>query len=101
MLFELVVPVTFNTVNKFAFGIADTLAFDILCEGLGRGRIIVAVPCINQNHLARHPIFPRSVAMLREYGVHVIYKPEVYPPRNEVPWSVILEELQKAWRRNT
>ncbi len=93
------VPATFNTINKFAFGIADTLAVSILCEGLGRGSTIVTVPCVNQNHLARHPIFTKSITMLRKYGVKVLYKPEMYPPRNEVPWLVILEELQRAWEQ--
>ena len=93
------VPATFNTINKFAYGIADTLAVSILCEGLGRGRTIVTVPCVNQNHLARHPIFTKSITMLRKYGVKVLYKPEMYPPRNEVPWPVILEELQRAWEQ--
>ncbi len=94
-----VVPATFNTINKFALGIADNLAVSLLCEGLGRGRTIVAVPCVNQNHLARHPAFTKSLTMLKEYGVHVIYQPDMYPPRNEVPWTIILEELEKQYNR--
>ena len=95
-----VVPATFNTINKFALGIADNLAVSLLCEGLGRGRTIVVVPCVNQTHLARHPAFARSVEMLKEYGVHVIYEPDTYPPRNEVPWEIILMELQKTTRQS-
>ncbi len=94
-----VAPATFNTLNKFALGIADNLAVSLLCEGLGRGRTIVAVPCVNQNHLARHPAFKKSLSMLREYGVHIIYQPELYPPRNEVPWKIILDELEKEYRK--
>lgn len=32
-----VAPATFNTVNKWAAGIADTLALGILCEAYGQG----------------------------------------------------------------
>lgn len=42
-----VAPVTFNTLNKWALGIAGTLAVGILCEYLGQGAPIVAVPCLN------------------------------------------------------
>lgn len=91
-----VVAATFNTVNKFALGIADTRALTILCEEFGRGRPILVVPCVNQNHLARHPAFLKSLATLREGGVHILYDTNKYPPRNEVPWEVVLDTLHQA-----
>lgn len=90
-----VVPATFNTVNKFALGIADTRALTILCENLGRDRPILVVPCVNQNHMARHPAFLQNLAVLESWGVHVLYDVEKYPPRNEVPWVVVFDELRK------
>jgi phosphopantothenoylcysteine synthetase/decarboxylase len=87
-----VFPATFNTLNKWVLGISDTLALGLLCEYMGLKMPIVAVPCILTNSgLDAHPAFPRSIAQLREYGVHVIYEPDKYPPKNEVPWKVILE----------
>ncbi|MGH2478439.1 MAG: flavoprotein [Ktedonobacteraceae bacterium] len=89
-----VFPATFNTINKWALGISDTLALGLLCEYLGLKMPIVAIPCILTNSgLDTHPAFLRSLAQLREYGVHVLYEPEKYPPKNEVPWDIILETL--------
>ncbi|WP_026410797.1 flavoprotein [Actinomadura oligospora] len=73
-----VVPATFNTINKWAQGISDTLALGLLNEALGLGRPIIAVPWPNQA-LARHPAFERSVADLRAWGVTVILDPDQLP----------------------
>lgn len=92
-----VFPATFNTLNKWALGISDTLALGVLCEYVGLKMPIVAIPCVLTNSgLDTHPAFPRTLAQLREYGVHVIYEPEKYPPKNEVPWDVILETLHRS-----
>lgn len=90
-----VVAGTFNTVNKFAGGIADTRALTILCENFGRGRPILVAPCVNENHLARHPAFRKSLATLQEWGVSVLYDLDKYPPRNDVPWDVVLAALHQ------
>lgn len=90
-----VVAATFNTVNKFAGGIADTRALTILCENFGRGRPILVVPCVNENHLARHPAFHKSLAMLQGWGISILYDLEKYPPRNDVPWDVVLATLHQ------
>ncbi len=90
-----VVPATFNTINKWVLGIGDTLAVSILCEGLGRGTPpIVAVPYLKAD-LAHHPAFYKNIALLREYGVRMLYEPEKYPSPLMVPWEVILDELDK------
>jgi phosphopantothenoylcysteine synthetase/decarboxylase len=73
-----VAPATFNTINKWANGISDTLALGLLNEGLAAGHPIIAVPNPNQT-LARHPAFLRSVAFLRDCGVTVIFDPDTYP----------------------
>src|SRR5579863_7532781 len=89
----LVMPATFNTINKWAQGIGDTLATSLLCEALGRGSPpIVTVPCLKMD-LVRHPAFSRSVALLRECGVHVLHEPERYPSPLMVPRERILEAL--------
>ena len=90
-----VVAATFNTINKFALGLADNCALTILCENLGRERPILIVPCVNQNHLARHPVFLKNLETLRSYGMNVLYDVAKYPPRNEVPWDVVLGTLQQ------
>lgn len=90
----IVFPATFNTINKWALGISDTLAVGILCEYMGLHMPIVAVPCFRTGGgLDGHPAFFRSLDFLKAYGVRVIYEPENYPPKNRVPADVILTEL--------
>ena len=71
----IVAPATFNTINKWAIGIADTLATGILCEYLNSDIPIIAVPCL-KNVLVQHPAFLPNVALLRECGVHILHNPE-------------------------
>jgi phosphopantothenoylcysteine synthetase/decarboxylase len=72
-------PVTFNTLNKWALGISDTLVLGLLTEAAGLDLPLVAGPSLN-NAQEQHPSFRRSVAALREMGVHVLYGPGVYEP---------------------
>src|SRR6266487_369924 len=89
-----VFPATFNTMNKWAAGISDTLAVGTLSEYMGLGMPIIAVPCFRAGGgLDGHPVFFKSVDFLQSCGVRVIYEPEKYPPKNRVPGSVLLEEL--------
>ncbi|GLW26396.1 flavoprotein [Microbispora amethystogenes] len=80
-----VVPATFNTTNKWAQGISDTLALGLLNEAIGLGLPIVAVPWPN-HALARHPAFPVSVARLKEWGVRMVLDWDRLPaPDSGVP----------------
>jgi hypothetical protein len=63
-----VAPATFNTINKWAGGVSDTLALGILNEMLGLGVPIVVSPYAKPP-LTSHPAFARSVRTLRECGV--------------------------------
>ena len=69
-----VAPATFNTVNKWAQGISDTLALGLLNEAVGLGLPMIAVPWPNAA-LAAHPVFIRNVGLLREWGVTVLLDP--------------------------
>lgn len=64
-------PLTFNSLNKWAAGISDTLALGLLNEALGLGLPIIAAPCIKEA-LQQHPAYPWSVDRLRSAGVTVI-----------------------------
>jgi len=86
----LVAPATLNTVNKFAAGIADSVALSLLTECFGLDVPIVVAPNVNPA-LARHPRFPRSIDQLRAWGVHVLYDPAAPPPIWMPPWQMILE----------
>lgn len=96
-----VFPATFNTLNKWALGITDTLALGLLCEYTGFNMPIVAVPGIlSASGLDTHPAFLRSMRMLRRHGVHVLYRPDLYPPKNQIPPAMILETVYQVISRN-
>lgn len=65
-----VAPVTFNTVNKWAQGLADTLAVATLCEAPGLGVPVAALPCV-ADALAAHPAYRESLDRLRGMGVRI------------------------------
>ncbi|MGH2482134.1 MAG: flavoprotein, partial [Ktedonobacteraceae bacterium] len=74
-----VFPATFNTINKWALGISDTLVVGLLSEYTGLKMPIVAVPCfIRGGGLDTNPAFARSVHLLREAGVCIIHDLDLY-----------------------
>lgn len=83
------VPVTFNTMNKWALGIGDTLASSILCEYLGRKTPIIAVPWPNAD-LANHPAYVRNVQVLLDCGVHIIHEREKQSSSETISWDEIV-----------
>jgi phosphopantothenoylcysteine synthetase/decarboxylase len=91
-----VVPATFNTLNKWALGIGDTLATSILCEYLGDDIPIVAAPCLKAA-LARHPAFPKSIRLLKKWGVQILYDPRRYVSPQIVPHADVLSALSAQY----
>ena len=92
-------PATFNTINKWAAGISDTLALGLLNEAVGLGLPIVTLPWPNVA-LARHPAFGRSISTLRGCGVTVIFDPgrlpdDEGPGQAEFPWGELQAELAR------
>ncbi len=67
----LVAPATFNTLNKWAAGISDTLALGLVNEALGLPIPVVAVPWVNPP-LALHPALAESLSTLRGAGVRLV-----------------------------
>lgn len=66
-----VAPATFNTVNKVAAGISDTLALGLINEAIGFSKPVILAPWPNQQ-LVKHPAFDRSVELLTEAGVRFV-----------------------------
>jgi phosphopantothenoylcysteine synthetase/decarboxylase len=90
-------PATFNTLNKWALGISDTLAVGILCEYTGLGAPVLAVPCVGTNSgLDAHPAFHRSLRLLCEYGVHVVYDRETYSVDDAALPGIVAERLAQV-----
>jgi hypothetical protein len=95
-----VAPATFNTVNKLAAGISDTLALGLLNEGLGGGKPIIVAPYPNRA-LAGHPAFAASLAALRSWGLELVFDPDQLPgPQDDpgsvlFPWAALVEAVRK------
>lgn len=95
---------SFNTINKWAAGISDTLALGLLTECIGLGLPLAALPFLNAAQAA-HPAFGRSVKELREVGVKVLLGSEGYEPHvphqgskylYRYPWHVVLEAVETS-----
>lgn len=99
----IVAPATVNTVNKWAAGIADTLALGLVVEAVGAGLPLVAMPFTNAA-MAAHPAFGESITKLRRWGVDVLYGDDVmelWPPGTgdsrvaSFPWHLALDALDR------
>jgi phosphopantothenoylcysteine synthetase/decarboxylase len=96
----LVAPATVNTINKWAAGIADTLALGLLIEAYGLEKPIVAMP-YTTSAMVRFPAFQDSLEKLRTWGVTVLYGDDVIKlgppgeegPHEEFPWHLGLDAL--------
>lgn len=87
-----VAPATFNTINKWALGITDTVAVGMLCELVGFGVPTLAVPQVKAE-LAKHVAFCQNLDVLRAMGVRMLFDPAA-PPHARMPrWEDILTEL--------
>ena len=98
----IVAPATFNTINKWASGISDTLALGLLCEAIGMELSVVVLPYLNAAQ-GRHPALAESIQRLRGCGVQVLFGPDVLPlhrpregRRELFPWHLTLAALDAS-----
>ncbi len=75
----LVVPATFNTLNKSAQGIADNYPMTIIASAIGKKKKVIFAPAMNRS-LWEHPITPRSLETLQQWGCQVVW-PEITPDK--------------------
>jgi phosphopantothenoylcysteine synthetase/decarboxylase len=64
-------PCSFNSLNKLAHGIADSLALSVVAEAIGRGTPVIVAPSLNQP-LLDHPQARASMRILAEWGVTIV-----------------------------
>ena len=64
-------PCGFNSLNKLAAGIADTLALSVAAEAIGRRTPVIVAPSLNQP-LMDHPVARASMRTLESWGVTVV-----------------------------
>jgi hypothetical protein len=96
----IVAPATYNTITKWALGIADTYVLTRLAEQVGRKVSITVGPYLNVR-FADHPTYQRSLATLKEWGVNVLIGPS--EPHvsgdgaaDDFPWEAILDTVTPA-----
>lgn len=87
----LVAPATFNTLNKWAAGISDTLALGLINEAIGLGIPILAVPYLKAA-LAAHPALANSHRTLHDAGVELMYLDSTVGHQT-FPWAAALDLL--------
>jgi phosphopantothenoylcysteine synthetase/decarboxylase len=100
----IVAPATFNTINKWAAGISDTLVLGLLTEAIGKRLPVVAMPFLNEAQ-AQHPAFESSVERLRRCGISVLYGGDMPPPHapgggndraSSFPWHMALAAVDRG-----
>ena len=64
-------PCSFNSLNKLAQGIADSLALSVAAEAIGRRTPVLVAPSLNAPLLG-HPIAQASLRTLPTWGVTLI-----------------------------
>ena len=64
-------PLTFNSLNAWANGNANTYALTVLCASLGSGTPTIAVP-FAKSDLTGHPAWLASLAVLRYAGIGIV-----------------------------
>src|ERR1700674_5298021 len=91
-------PCSFNSLNKLAHGIADSLALSVVAEAIGRGTPVIVGPSLNQP-LLDHPEAQASLNKLPRWGVTIV------PPVDEgegprlAPSAVLLDAVRPYVRR--
>ena len=64
-------PCSFNSLNKLAAGVADTLALSVVAEAIGRRTPVIVAPSLNQP-LLDHPVARASLRTLPSWGVTLV-----------------------------
>jgi len=64
-------PCSFNSLNKLAHGIADSLALAVAAEAIGRRTPVIVAPSLNQP-LLDHPAAQSALRTLPAWGVHLV-----------------------------
>ncbi|MFI8303654.1 flavoprotein [Streptomyces sp. NPDC085927] len=99
-----VAPATFNTINKWAAGISDTLALGILCEAHGTGVPTAVLPYLNAAQAA-HPAYARSLEVLREMnvmiGTYEPHRPKAGGGADRFRWEEALDLLEPRLGRRS
>jgi phosphopantothenoylcysteine synthetase/decarboxylase len=91
-------PCSFNSLNKLAHGVADSLALSVVAEAIGRKTPVIVGPSLNAPLLI-HPVAQASLKKLPEWGVTIV------PPVDEgegprlAPSAALIDAVRPYVRR--
>jgi phosphopantothenoylcysteine synthetase/decarboxylase len=91
-------PCSFNSLNKLAHGIADSLALSVVAEAIGRRTPVIVGPSLNAP-LLEHPQAQASLKTLPSWGVRIV------PPVDEgegprlAPTAALIDAVRPYVRR--
>jgi phosphopantothenoylcysteine synthetase/decarboxylase len=91
-------PCSFNSLNKLAHGIADSLALSVVAEAIGRGTPVIVGPSLNAP-LLNHPEAQASLKRLPGWGVRIVQPVDVGEGPRLAPSGVLLDAV-RPYARN-
>jgi phosphopantothenoylcysteine decarboxylase len=86
-------PCSFNSLNKLAHGIADSLALSVAAEAIGRGTPVIVGPSLNQP-LLDHPVARASLVTLAGWGVVVVPQADLGDGPRLAPTARLLDAVR-------
>jgi len=92
-------PCSFNSLNKLAHGIADSLALSVAAEAIGRGTPVILGPSLNAP-LLNHPEAQASLARLPGWGVRIVQPIDEGEGPGLAPTAVLLDAVRSYVRRD-
>ena len=91
-------PCSFNSLNKLAHGIADSLALSVVAEAIGRGTPVIVGPSLNAP-LLNHPVAQASLKTLPSWGVTIVAPVDEGEGPRLAPSAVLLDAVRPYVRR--
>jgi phosphopantothenoylcysteine synthetase/decarboxylase len=91
-------PLSFNSLNKLAHGIADSLALSVVAEAIGRRTPVTVAPSLNAPLLA-HPEAQASLAKLGGWGIRIVPPVDTGDGPRLAPTGLLLDAVRPFARR--
>ena len=91
-------PCSFNSLNKLAHGIADSLALSVVAEAIGRGTPVIVGPSLNAP-LLNHPEAQASLKRLPGWGVVIVPPVDDGEGPRLAPTATLLDAVRPYVRR--
>ena len=91
-------PCSFNSLNKLAHGIADSLALSVVAEAIGRGTPVIVGPSLNAP-LLNHPLAQASLKTLPSWGVTMVPPVDDGEGPRLAPTATLLAAVRPYLRR--